>query len=86
MLDLLFYTGLRASELINIRHRDYQDNSLRIHGKGNKVRYAFIPDFLAKHFKPSTPGYLFISEGKRIEAPQVRKIIQKRVKLAKINK
>ncbi|CAH1769817.1 8891_t:CDS:2, partial [Entrophospora sp. SA101] len=42
-----------ASEMVNIRHRDWQVNSLRILGKGNKVRYTLIPDFLTKHFKPS---------------------------------
>src|SRR5437870_462148 len=50
MLDFLFYTGLRINELINICHCDYQNNQLRILGKGNKVRFVFVPGFLVKYF------------------------------------
>ena len=58
ILDFLFYTGIRVSELTNIRHCDYQNKSLKIHGKGNKIRYIPLPDFLAKNFK-SGSDYLF---------------------------
>src|SRR5207245_5635203 len=51
ILDFLFYTGIRVSELINLRHCDYSDKLLRINkGKGNKVRYVLVPDFLTKYF------------------------------------
>jgi len=58
MLDFLFYTGMRVSELTNLRHCDYQGKSLKIHGKGNKIRYIPLPDFLAKEFNGSS-DYLF---------------------------
>jgi len=44
ILDLLFYSGVRISELVNIRHRDFQDRALRVMGKGKKIRYVFLPD------------------------------------------
>jgi site-specific recombinase XerD len=62
MLDFLFYSGLRVSELINLKHSDWQDNQLRILGKGNKVRYIFLPEFLAKIIKPYSADYLFTNE------------------------
>jgi integrase len=80
-LDFLFYGGLRALELVNIRHQDYQDNSLRIHGKGNKVRYVFLPPFLVEHFKLGSREYLF-----KISTSQIRSITYRRAKLAGINK
>lgn len=87
ILDFLFYSGLRVSELVNIRHRDWQDNSLRIHGKGNKIRYVFIPDFLVKHIKFGSPEYLFTdTQGQKIDAPRIRAIVRQRTQLAGINK
>ncbi|CAG8502166.1 1797_t:CDS:2, partial [Gigaspora margarita] len=58
ILDFLFYTGIRVGELVNIRHCDYQNKILKIHGKGNKIRYIPILDSLAKHFSGSS-DYLF---------------------------
>ncbi|CAG8644134.1 9566_t:CDS:2, partial [Ambispora gerdemannii] len=46
--------GIRVSELVNIKHRDWQDNSLRIHGKGNKIRQALLPPFLVPYLKPGS--------------------------------
>lgn len=87
VLDFLFYTGLRISELVNIKHRDYQDNTLRILGKGNKVRYVFLPDFLVKHIKFGSLGYLFPTiQGNKPHPENIRRNISRRAKLAKINK
>jgi len=47
LLDFLFYTGIRINELINIKHIDYSHQMLKIHGKGNKFRHIFLPEFLA---------------------------------------
>ena len=30
ILDFLFYTGIRVSELLNLKHSDWDDNSLKI--------------------------------------------------------
>lgn len=87
LLDFLFYSGLRVSELVQIKHSDWQENSLRIKGKGNKVRHVFLPDFLIKHFNFGSSDYLFTNlQGKPILADRVRKIVQKRLKLTGLNK
>ena len=58
ILDFFFYTGLRVSELVNIKHLDYQNGILKVHGKGNKFRFIPVPDLLVKYFNDSS-GYLF---------------------------
>ena len=87
MLDFLFYSGIRVSELTNIRHRDWENNSLRIHGKGNKIRQVFLPPFLANCFKLGALGYLFTNQkGQKLTSAHIRHLIKQRVKLARINK
>ena len=60
MLTLLFTTGIRVSELINIRVRDVSLSSpatLLVHGKGQKSRYVqlikmavkIMRDYMSKH-------------------------------------
>src|SRR4051812_10130342 len=58
ILDFLFYSGVRVSELVNIRHSDWQGKSLRVHGKGNKVRQVLLPPFLFRKFN-LTSDYFF---------------------------
>lgn len=83
ILDLLFYSGIRVSELVNIRHCDWQGKSLRIHGKGNKVRQVLVADFLIKYFNPTSTDYLFTNQKKQPLTPLVvRQIIQQRIKKA----
>lgn len=46
-LNILFYTGLRASEVLQINKRDFRDHderffSIDIKGKGGKIRKTFI--------------------------------------------
>ena len=87
ILDFLFYSGIRVSELVNIKHRDWENNSLRIQGKGNKIRYVFLPDFLVGYIRLGNRGYLFTNQqGKKILTDKVREIIRNRTKLAKIKK
>ena len=86
MLDFLCYTGIRVNELINIRHCDYQDKSLKIKGKGNKIRYIPIPDFLVKYFN-SNQDYLFATRNNRkLEPTQIRIMIYQKTKKAGIDK
>lgn len=91
ILDFLLYTGLRVSELVNIKYKDYQAvnyiNSLRIHGKGNKVRYICVPEFLTKYLAIKKSGYLFTNlKGKKLLTRQVQRIIRFRVAKSGINK
>jgi integrase/recombinase XerD len=73
ILDFLLYSGVRINELINIKHSDWQANQLKIHGKGNKVRYIFLPDFLIKHLDPYSTDYLFLNQRRNpIKAEYIR--------------
>ncbi|KLL04920.1 MAG: tyrosine recombinase XerD [Mycoplasmataceae bacterium RV_VA103A] len=86
ILDFFFYIGLRVSELVNIKHSDYRDGSLKVYGKGNKIRFVPIPDFLIKHFNHSD-NYLFQTRwGKKLHPSQVRRMIYQRNKKANLNK
>jgi len=87
ILEFLFYTGLRVNELINIRHGDYQEGLLRIHGKGNKVRFVLLPEFLTKYFDPYSKNYLFLTRnGKKLTKGQIRRNIKRKAKQAGIKK
>ncbi|CAG8489692.1 13537_t:CDS:2, partial [Gigaspora margarita] len=87
ILDFLFYMGLRVSELVNIRHCDYQDKSLKVYGKGNKIRYIPVPDFLVKYFNSFCQDYLFTTKNKkRLNPIQIRIMIYKKTKKAGIEK
>lgn len=87
LLDFLFYSGVRINELINIKHSDWQTNQLKIHGKGNKVRYIFLPEFLIKHINPASSDYLFLNQrGNPIKAEYIRWLLKERAAKANIPK
>ncbi|KLL03627.1 MAG: tyrosine recombinase XerD [Mycoplasmataceae bacterium RV_VA103A] len=87
LLDFLFYSGVRINELVNIRHQDWQGNQLRVHGKGNKVRFVLLRDFLITHFNPSSNDYLFTNQrGNPIKAEYIRWLLKARAKKAGIKK
>lgn len=86
ILDFFLNTGLRISELVNIRHSDYRNNQLKIHGKGNKIRFLPLPSCLAQHFKQSS-NYLFQTKnGKPLHSSQVRRMIYGRKQKAGLTK
>jgi len=73
ILDFLLYSGVRINELINVKHQDWQGNQLKVHGKGNKVRYIFLPEFLIKRLDPNRQDYLFLNQrGNPIKAEYLR--------------
>lgn len=87
LLDFLFYSGVRINELIHIKHSDWQGNQLKVHGKGNKVRYIFLPDFLIKHLNPLNNDYLFLNtRGNPIKAEYIRWLLKERTAKAQIPK
>ncbi|MGM9834454.1 MAG: site-specific tyrosine recombinase XerD [Bacilli bacterium] len=75
MLELLYATGLRISELLNLKINDidYKEGFVRIIGKGKKERIIPIGDIALKHLtiylqkyryellKNKTSDYIFIS-------------------------
>lgn len=51
MLELMYATGIRISELVNIELEDININNscVKIHGKGNKERLALFDDITTKY-------------------------------------
>lgn len=87
MLDFLFYSGLRINELVSIKHQDWQDNQLRVLGKGNKVRFVLLPEFLTIHFNSASSDYLFTNQrGNPIKAEYIRWLLKVRAEKARISK
>ena len=89
ILDFLFYTGVRVSELVNIKLTDYiGNNQYKVHGKGNKVRFILVPKFLInKLINPYSDKYLFTNKhGKTLTRIFINQLIQMRTNLANIKK
>ncbi|MFI3260116.1 MAG: site-specific tyrosine recombinase/integron integrase [bacterium] len=53
MLEVLYATGIRISELLNIetKHIDYNQGVIKIMGKGSKERFVPINDYALKYLK-----------------------------------
>ena len=101
MLETLYATGLRISELINLRFSniDLNNNIIRVMGKGSKERMVPINDVATKYlsiyindYRNTILGlkqsdYLFISNAKKpITRQGFFKIIKKECERAKITK
>ena len=98
MLELLYGSGLRASELLNLRTSEieFEAGFLRIVGKGNKQRLAPLGDlaagalhtYLDNQPKPSADSvYLFVNRrGRPFSRPGLWKIVKRAVAKAGIAK
>lgn len=51
MIIFLFETGVRASELINIKNQDITRKSIKIYGKGSKQRLVYISKIMRRYMK-----------------------------------
>lgn len=98
VLELLFSTGMRVSELSNLKKDDISlnDQWTKVNGKGNKERYIPIcnPETLSalreyiKLFQRTIDktGYLFINRlEKRLSEQSIRLMIQKYTKSSCLN-
>ena len=88
IMELLYATGVRVSELVNIKLKDIDLNckSITVIGKGNKMRVVFFNDvakkYLEKYLNESMEkrkdDYLIINNnGKKITTRGIRLIIDK---------
>ena len=97
MLELLYGTGVRISELLNLKLSDIDIENcvIRCIGKGNKERTGYINEMTKKaieeylrirdNFNPKTKT-LFVSKyGSKMSSTAIEKIIKKAYKLAEIN-
>jgi integrase/recombinase XerD len=73
--------------LINLKNSDYVNGQLRVNGKGNKVRWVLLPEFLTMHFDPYSKNYLFLTRhGNKLTKEQVRRNIKRKARQAGIKK
>lgn len=101
ILELLYGTGIRVSELCNIKINDidYKNKSIRIIGKGDKERIVlfgqYCKEILDKYLKDTRPNlikeknhdYLILSNsGLKINVATVQKILSDILKSASIKK
>ena len=98
ILEILYSTGIRVSELVNIKYNDLSmsNKTIKITGKGNKERIVFFgtkcSDLLKKYLKScyielnkDNLEYLILSKtGKKINDREVRKIVDDASKIAGI--
>jgi len=97
LLELLFSTGLRISEVIGLDKNDVANDEISVQGKGGKIRVVFVSDrareWLDKYLssRTDTEPALFINYSKRspftrITPRSVQRNLQKYSSLAGISK
>lgn len=99
ILEMLYATGIRVSELVNIKIKDinFYDNTIKILGKGSKERIVIYGSFCAnaldrylndgrqKLLKIDT-DYLFLNkDGNKITERAIRKILNKIIEKAALD-
>lgn len=90
ILEILYGTGVRVSELVNIKINDidFNNNSIKVRGKGNKDRYVFYGKYCKEAINNyikngrisllngKTSDYLLLNRfGKNISVVSIRKIL-----------
>lgn len=98
ILELLYVTGIRVSELVNIKLKDinYDEKKIKILGKGNKERMVMYgsrcEDLLNKYLKirnnflKENNDYLLLGvKGKKINDRIIRKMITEIVEKINLN-
>lgn len=95
ILLMLYGTGLRVSELCNLRVQDLDDTFVRVKGKGGKERLvpvakmavAAVDDYLSRYRPEGKEDALFLSlKGKRLNRLVIWKVVKERAKQAGIHK
>lgn len=84
IIALLFDTGMRLAEVINLRSEQIHDDYILVHGKGNKERMVPVSPFLAKQLlryrtvkesyfadKCFPEGFVFVSNRGKQLTPEV---------------
>ena len=87
ILELLYATGLRVSELSNVRLQDidFSNHSIRVVGKGHKERITYFGDYALKaieeylltrdNFKSSTDYLLLNTKNAQLSRKSIENII-----------
>lgn len=100
ILEMLYATGVRVSELVNIKMEDisFTDKTIRILGKGNKMRIVYFNSVTLKRlkyylehgrivFNTSGSSYLFLNRsGEQLTTRRVEQILNEIIQKTSINK
>lgn len=98
ILEVLYASGIRVSELVNIKVTDINDETIKVLGKGNKERIARIGDYAKEildlflndgyaTLNKFNSEYLFLNNnGKKLTTRGVRYILDEVIKNTTINK
>ena len=101
MLEVLYATGMRISELLNLHLANYNENdaSIKVMGKGSKERYLPLSDIAIKYLnlylneyrdyilKSNMSEYIFVNyNGKRMSRQGFFKILKSLCQKSGINK
>ena len=89
IIEILYSTGIRVSELVNIKVKDidFYNNQILILGKGNKERYVIfgntLKDMLKKYISiKSDSEYLITNKyNKKMSTRSIEEIVKKIVKI-----
>lgn len=91
ILELLYSTGIRVSELVNIeiKNINFEEHKILVLGKGNKERYVYYGSKCTKQIEEylkvrnAKTNYLLVNKhGNKLNERTVRKIIEETTKKA----
>lgn len=92
MIRLLYFTGLRVSELVNLKaeYVDFEQSQIRVIGKGNKERRVLLPEGIKEKLKNyienhQNQAYL-LSKDKPLTPRNMQKILTKIAKKLELKK
>lgn len=86
IFSFLFFTGIRVSELCNIKINKIINNSIEIIGKGAKLRTIYINNYLLSLLKQWNYNYIPISRNKKILTIKQINLIIKKIGIKYFNK
>lgn len=96
LITLYLTTGGRKNEVLNICKNDidFINNTIKLHGKGNKERYvALLPSiksdlnyYIHNYMKPNSNGLIFSYNGKKLNDSTMNKALDRKLKEANLPK
>lgn len=98
ILEVLYASGVRVSELVNIKLKDINDEEIKVLGKGNKERITRIGDYAKeildiflndgyKTLNKNNSEYLFLNNnGRKLTTRGIRFILDEIIKNTNVKK